>query len=146
MPSRESAKSPTGMKETAYRIVFVHSSPLCIMRRIVAPSAIIIMKTKRNNKVKPRFSLLGKEWLKSTNRNGDVVITRNTTTDVKANEIDSTSATVKNQLFALFLKQMKLIVCKYGITVLFVANTPHHYMKYSSSSDDMDYGLEIRNN
>ena len=77
------------MKATAYRIVFVHSSPLCIMRRIVAPSAIIIMKTERNNKVKPQLSLLGREWLKSTNRNGDVGIARNTTTDVKANEIDS---------------------------------------------------------
>ena len=55
----------------------------------------IMMKTERNNKVKPQLSLLGREWLKSTNRNGDVVIARNTTTDVKANEIDSTSVTVK---------------------------------------------------
>ena len=48
-----------------------------------------------NNKVKPYVNFLGRECLKSANRNGDVVIARKTTTDVKANEIDSTSATVK---------------------------------------------------
>ena len=53
------------------------------------------METERNNEVKPNVNLLGKEYLKSANRNGEVVIARNTTTDVKANEIDSTSATVK---------------------------------------------------
>ena len=83
------------MKENEYRITFVHPSPFRIMRRTVAPNAIIIMDTERNNKVKPNVNLLGREWLKSTNRNDDVEIARNTTTDVKANEIDSTSATVK---------------------------------------------------
>ena len=83
------------MKETAYRITFFHPSPFCIIRRTVAANAIIMMRTEKNNKVKPYVNLLGRECLKSANRNGDAVIPRNTTTDVKANEIDSTSATVK---------------------------------------------------
>ena len=83
------------MKETAYRITFLHPSPLCIIRRTVAANAIIIIRIEKNNKVKPYVSLLGRECLKSSNRNGDVMIARNTTTDVKANEIDSASATVK---------------------------------------------------
>ena len=66
----------------AYRITFVHPSPFCIMRRTVAANASIIMETERNNKVKPNVNLLGREYLKSANRNGEVVIARNTTTDV----------------------------------------------------------------
>ncbi len=83
------------MEENEYRITFVHLSPFRIMRRPVAPNAIIIMDTEMNNKVKPNVNLLRRELIKSTNRNGNVEIARNTTTDVKANEIDSTSAMVK---------------------------------------------------
>ena len=83
------------MKDIAYRSTFVHPSPFFIMRRIVAANDSIIMETERNNKVKPNVKLLGRECLKSANRNGEVMIARNITTDVRANEIDSTSATVK---------------------------------------------------
>jgi hypothetical protein len=52
------------------------------------------MDTERNKNVKPSISLFGREFLKSAIRNGDVTIERNMTTDVKANERDSTSVTV----------------------------------------------------
>jgi hypothetical protein len=48
------------MKENEYRITFVHLSPFRIMRRAVAPNAIIIMDTERNNKVKPNVNLIRK--------------------------------------------------------------------------------------
>ncbi|CAK7351519.1 unnamed protein product [Dovyalis caffra] len=62
---------------------------------IVAPNDTIIMATERNRNVKLNINLFGSVCLKSLNRNGDVRIERNVTTEVKANVRESTSVTVK---------------------------------------------------
>jgi hypothetical protein len=85
----------TGIKETAYRVIFSQLSLLYIIRRIVAPNATIIIATEKNRNVKPIINLLGSICLKSLNRNGDDRIERKVTTAVKAKVRESTSATVK---------------------------------------------------
>jgi hypothetical protein len=85
----------TGKKERAYRRTFPQLSPFSNMRRTVAANDTIIMDTEKNKNENPSINLLGRECLKSASRNGDVRIERNITTDVKANERDNTSVTVK---------------------------------------------------
>lgn len=78
----------------AYEAILVHCFLFLIIRMIVAANAsIIIVKENIRHEIS-NISLLGRVSLKSSNRNDEVRMERNTTTAVNVDARDNTSLTV----------------------------------------------------